>query len=150
MTFTTLAGRAGLAASAATIVVAAGLGSAVAATGGTSATSHTMRFISTQIKDVMANDVDVATDKNSWKGKTVGYDVTSCTISLQTHVATCKVALARAEGLLYANAKVNLDTGKGNGKVTGGSGGFHGATGTVTIAPGPSQDTNKITINYQV
>lgn len=150
MTFTTLAGRAGLAAGVAAVAVAAGLTSAGAATGSTSTTSHTMRFISTQIKDVMTNDVDVATDKNTWKGKTTGYDVTSCTLNLQTHDATCKVALARATGLLYANAKVNLDTGKGNGKITGGSGGFHGATGTVTVAPGPSQDTNKITINYQV
>lgn len=150
MTFTTLATRGALAVGAASVAVAAGLSSAGAATGDTSSTAHTMRFISTQIKDVMANDVDVATDRNSWKGKTVGYDVTSCTIDLQTHVATCKVALARAAGLLYANANVNLDTGRGSGKITGGSGGFHGVTGTVTVAPGPSQDSNKITINYQV
>ena len=150
MNGTTLVRRTGLAAGVAAAVVAAGIGVAAATPGRPAATSHTMRLISSQIKDVMANGVDVATDKNSWKGKTTGFDVTSCTISFQTHVANCTVALTRAQGLLYAHAKVNLDTGKGSGTVTGGSRGFHGATGTVTIAPGPSKNTNKITINYQV
>jgi hypothetical protein len=58
--------------------------------------------------------------------------------------------VARAEGILYARATVNLDTGKGTGKVTGGSGAFRGASGTADIEPGSSPDSNTITITYQV
>lgn len=146
----TLIPRAGLAAGMAATVVAAGIGVATAATGSAATTSHTMRFVGSQLKDVQSGYTDVATDKNTWKGKTTGYDVTSCVIDIHTHVATCKVAIARAQGILFGRAHVNVDTGKGSGTVTGGSGGFHGATGTMTIEPGPNQDSNKITINYQV
>jgi len=150
MTFTTVAARAGLAAGAAATVVAAGISVAAASTGSASATSHTMRFVGAQIQDVMAHDKDVATDKDTTKGETVGYDVTSCAVDIQTHVATCTVAVARAKGILYGRAKVNVDTGKGTGTVTGGLGGYKGATGSVTISPGPNQNSTKITITYQV
>lgn len=148
MNRSTIATRTGLAAGIAATVVAAGISTAAATTG--HGTSHTMRFVATQIKDVMVHDQDVATDKNTHSGKTVGYDVTSCAIDISTHVATCSVAVARAQGMLYGNAKVNVDTGKGSGTVTGGLGSFHGATGTITVNPGSSPNSNKITINYQV
>jgi len=138
---------AALAASLAVAGTVTGIG--VASASG-AATTHTMQFVGSQIKDVMANDKDVATDKNTQNGKTVGYDVTSCAINITTHVATCTVAVARAQGILVGKAKVNVDTGKGSGTVTGGTGGFHGATGTMTINPGSSQNSNKITITYQV
>ena len=150
MNRSTLVRRAGLAAGTTAVVAAAGIGVATAATGNPAATSHTMRFVGSQITDVQRGYVDVATDKNTHKGKTVGYDVTSCVIDIHTHVANCKVAIARAQGILDGRAKVNVDTGKGSGTVTGGSGGFHGATGTMTISPGSNQNSNKITVNYQV
>ncbi len=150
MNRSTLAPRAGAAAGMAAAIVVAGIGVAAASSSNTSATSHTMRFVGSQLKDVQAGYSDVATDKNTWKGKTTGYDVTSCVIDIQSHVANCKVAVARANGILYGHAKVNVDTGEGSGKVTGGSGGFHGATGTMTISPGSDQNSNKITITYQV
>jgi hypothetical protein len=141
--------RAGLAAGLVAVVGTAG-GVAVAAAGATSATTHTMRFIGIQLRDVQSGYVDVATDKNTWKGKTTGYDVTSCVINIHTHVATCTVAVARAKGILYGHAKVNLDTGKGSGTVTGGIGGFHGATGSMSVSQGSDQNSSKITITYEV
>jgi hypothetical protein len=150
MNRSSLVRRAGLAAGAAAVVAGAGIGVAGATTGNVSATAHTMRFVGSQLKDTISHNVDVATDQNAWKGKTTGYDVTSCVIDIQTHVAACKVAVARAQGILLARAKVNVDTGKGSGTVTGGTGGFRGATGTIAISPGPSPDSNKITISYQV
>jgi hypothetical protein len=117
---------------------------------GAAGSTHTMRFVGKQIQDVQVHDTDVATDTNTHKGKTLGYDVTSCVINLETHVGNCTVAVARAEGILYARATVNLDTGKGTGKVTGGSGAFRGASGTADIEPGSSPDSNTITITYQV
>jgi hypothetical protein len=144
--------RSKLAALTATVAVTAtvtGISAAAAASSPT-ATTHTMRFESSQLQDVMSNDRDVATDKNIQNGKTVGYDVTTCNINITTHVATCVIALARAGGLMYGRAKINLDTGKGTGTVTGGTGSFHGATGTMTASPGSSQNTTTVTIKYQV
>lgn len=132
------------------VVCAAGASVAAAASRDAAATSHTMRFIGTQLKDVQVGYKDVATDKNTSKGNVVGYDVTSCLIDIHTHVATCTVAMARAKGILYGRAKVDVDTGKGSGTVSGGLGGFRGATGTMTISPGPDQNSNRITVNYQV
>lgn len=98
------------------------------------AVTHTMTFTNRQIADKVINDVDVASDKNLKHGTVVGYDVTSCRIDLDTHVAHCAVALSRPVGLMYARAHINVDTGRGGGAVTGGTGRFAGATGTITVA----------------
>lgn len=125
-------------------------GAGVASAANSAATTHTMQFVATQIKDVMVNNTDVATDKNAQGGKIVGYDLTSCTINITTHMGNCSYAVARAQGVLYGTAKVNVDTGKGSGTVSGGTKSFNGARGTITINPGSSQNTTKITVNYQV
>ena len=106
------------------------------------AVTHTMAFRSPQIADRQIGKSDVAADKNVSNGKVVGYDVTSCRIDLQTHIARCDVALARAAGLMYAHAHVNVDSGQGGGTVTGGTRRFAGATGTVSVANG------RITIHW--
>lgn len=130
---------------------AAGVGVATAATAASRAgTTHTIQFVGDQLKDVMVNDTDVATDKDTHNGKTVGYDVTSCTINITTHKGTCSYAVARAQGVLYGTAHLDLDTGTGSGTVNGGTKSFQGATGTITISQGASQNASKITIKYQV
>jgi len=54
-----------------------------------------------------------------------------------------------AGGTLELNGGA-LTTVAGGGTVTGGLGGYKGATGSVTISPGPNQNSTKITITYQV
>jgi hypothetical protein len=98
------------------------------------AVTHTMTFTNHQIADKIVDGVDVATDKNVQHGTLVGYDVTSCRINVSTHIARCTVALARGAGLMYARAHLNVVTGHGSGLVTGGTGRFAGATGTITVA----------------
>ena len=100
------------------------------------AVTHTMTFRTPQIQDRIINDVDVATDKNVHDGKVVGYDVTSCAVNVSTHIARCDVALARAAGVMYAHAHVNVTTNQGAGTVTGGTRHFAGATGTITVGGG--------------
>ena len=118
----------------AALATAAGVGIALEGPASAHAVTHTMTFKSRQIADKIINDVDVATDKNLHQGKVVGYDVTSCRVNVQTHIARCAVALARPGGLLYARAHLNVVTGHGGGTVTGGTGRFAGATGTITVA----------------
>jgi hypothetical protein len=125
---TVLAGAAALA----TAAVGLGLDGPASA----HAVTHTMSFRTPQIQDRMINDVDIATDKNVQHGTVVGYDVTSCHVDIHTHIARCAVALARAGGLMYARVHVNVDTGQGGGVVTGGTGHFAGASGSVTVAAG--------------
>jgi len=106
------------------------------------AVTHTMTFKTHQITDRIVHDVDVATDKNVAHGSVVGYDVTSCRVNVQTHIARCQVALARAGGLMYSRAHVNVVTNRGGGTVTGGTGRFAGASGTISV------DQPRITIRW--
>jgi hypothetical protein len=102
------------------LAVAAGAATALTLVGTDSAsahtTRHTLRLTTHQLQD-----------------RIIG-DVTSCRINTRTHIATCDIALSRSNGLLYAHVSTNVDTGRGKGKVVGGTRAFHGATGTVTAA----------------
>jgi hypothetical protein len=129
-----LAGAAALA----TAAVGVGLDGSASA----HAVTHTMTFRTSQIQDRQVGDIDVATDKNTQNGTVIGYDVTSCRVNVSTHIARCDVAIARAGGLLYARAHVNVVTGQGGGTVTGGTRRFAGASGTLTAA------NNRITIHW--
>lgn len=136
------------------IVVLAGAGALAAGALGASGASaggasHTLKMTSVQFKDVMVNGVDVAADRDVQGGKTTGLDTTSCLINQRTFTATCDVALARADGLLYGHAVINVQTGKGSGTVTGGTRAYKGSTGTISVAPGPNPNSAQITIVYR-
>jgi len=96
--------------------------------------THRITLTTHQLQDHVINGVDVATDRDVHNGAVAGYDVTSCRVNPQTHLAACDVALALAGGILYAHAKINVVTGRGTGTVTGGTRRFHDATGSVTVA----------------
>jgi hypothetical protein len=127
---------------------------AVCATGVTAAsaggTSHTLRIAATQTSDTIVNGTDVATDRDDQNGKTTGYDVTSCLVDPTTHLANCAVALARPGGVLFGHATVDVQTGNGHGRITGGLRSFSGASGTISVAPGPKPNVSMITITYHV
>lgn len=120
----------------------AGLGLALDGPASAHTTTHTLTFTSRQIADHIVNDTDIAASKEVQQGSVTGYDLTRCHVDVQTHVAHCDVAIARAAGMLYGRAHVNVVTGKGSGTVTGGTGRFAGATGTIAVAD------PKVTINW--
>ena len=127
----------GWARSAAVVAALAGTATSIAlgAEGSSAqAATHRITVTSHQIQHRIVNGVDVATDRDLHNGAVVGYDVTSCRVNPQTHLAACDVALALAGGILYAHAKINVVTGRGTGTVTGGTRRFHDATGSVTVA----------------
>lgn len=133
-----------IAAGAATVAALASVAVGIGLDGPASAhaVTHTLTFKTQQISHKVIGNVDVAANKELQNGAVTGYDATSCRLDLQTHVAHCDVAAARAAGLIYAHVSIHLDTNRGSGVVTGGTRRFAGATGTVTGV------NNRITIHW--
>jgi hypothetical protein len=100
----------------------------------TSSATHTLKFISVTKNAVgftKATGGQQDTDVNA-KGKTIGFDELYFKATSKTTVAV-NVALDTTGGLLYATLTFHFKTGTStNGKVTGGTGAFKGATGTIT------------------
>src|SRR5215472_1920532 len=111
--------------------------------------STTLKFISVQNASVLFTKATFGqqdTDVNA-AGKTIGFD--------ELYFAATSASTAAANvtgdfngGLLYGTFTVNFKTGAiTNGKVTGGTGAFAGATGTIKAKPISSTKT-AVTIVY--
>ena len=96
--------------------------------------THTLRFISVTkaaTNFTASTGAQQDTDVNS-AGKVIGYDMLYFKIVSRT-TAAVNITGATNGGMLYATGKVNLKTSAfSDGKVTGGTGVFKGATGTLT------------------
>jgi hypothetical protein len=98
-----------------------------------SSATHTLKFISVTKSSVMFTKTSGAqqdTDVNA-AGKTVGFDMLNFTATSATS-GSVGITGALNGGFLYGTGTVNFKTGAfSNGKVTGGTGAFAGATGTI-------------------
>lgn len=104
--------------------------------------SHTLTF--TAVKQSQANlgkHAAVVSDHDVSGGKVVGYDLLTFTGS-----ATGDVAVGLNGGLLYARLKFS-ESGALSGKVTGGTGPYAGASGTVS-GTAVAKNRTKVTISY--
>jgi hypothetical protein len=112
-------------------------------------TTHTLKFISVTKKSVMFTKTEFAgqdTDVNA-KGKTVGFDEIYVKATSAT-AGAANVTLDTTGGMLYGTGTINFKTGKfTHGKVTGGTGAFKGATGTIK-AKDISSTKTAVTITY--
>lgn len=138
------------------VLLATGIvGSAVALTGtvltavpslaGSGKTTHTETFIAVSTANHQFDKTHfIGADKDKQNGTVVGYDSVRCTFS--NPVATCTVAAAYKGGFLYG--KFTQDA-KGNltGKVTGGTGKYQGATGTLS-GSAAGKNREKVTVTY--
>ncbi|MBE7195609.1 MAG: hypothetical protein INR66_24420 [Gordonia polyisoprenivorans] len=123
-----------------TTLLVAGLASASFAVGGagvalasSSAASHTLKFTSVQTAQHSIGKYGFAdSDKDVANGKVIGYDVVNGTYNPKTSTITVDVAASLSGGILYGHGTGSLKTGKFKGKVTGGTGIFKGAEGTIT------------------
>ena len=88
-----------------------------------------------------------STDKDVRGGKTIGRDVLSCTDAGQGS-SHCYVAFAQKGGLLYVKFALSDKTGALKGTVTGGTGSFAHANGTLA-GQAVSHSDVKITLHYQ-
>ncbi len=114
-----------------------------------SAATHTLKFTSVTVKSVFFTKTTGGsqdTDVNS-AGKTIGFDVVYFTVTGKT-TATVNAALDTKGGLLYATFTTTNSFRTFKGRVTGGTGAFKGATGTIT-AKAISSTKTAVTIIYK-
>jgi hypothetical protein len=114
-----------------------------------SSATHTLKFTAVTNKQIMLTKTTGAsqeTDVNA-AGKIVGFDVLYFAAVSPT-TGNINVTFDTTGGLLYGTATVSLKTNKvTNGKVTGGTGAFAGATGTIT-AKSAGKNREAISITY--
>jgi hypothetical protein len=95
--------------------------------------TQTLKFVSVTKKSIMLTKTSGAqqdTDVNA-AGKTVGFDMLYFA-AVSATTGAVNVTVDTAGGFLYGTLTVNFKTGAiTNGKVTGGTGAFAGATGTI-------------------
>ena len=124
-----------------TSIIAAGAAIALGTTGAlvlpavasAHSASTTLKFISVQKASVTFSKTAFGqqdTDVNA-AGKTVGFDMLYFT-AVSATTGNVNVTVDTTGGFLYGTLTVNFKTGAiSNGKVTGGTGSFVGATGTI-------------------
>jgi hypothetical protein len=140
-----------------TSIIAAGAAVALGTTGAlvlpavasAHSTTTTLKFVSVQKATVNFSKTNFGqqdTDVNA-KGKTIGFDELNITATSST-AGNGSVTGDFSGGFLYGTFSLNLKTGVlTNGKVTGGTGSFAGATGTITTKSISSKKT-AVTIKY--
>jgi hypothetical protein len=131
---------------AATVVAATAAGVPALAAG--SAKTVTQHFHAKSSSSVLAfsRTAYVSTDNDVKSGKTIGRDVLSCTDTAGT--SRCHVAFAQNGGFLYAKFSLADTTGVLKGTVTGGTGAFAHAKGTLA-GQAMSQKDVTITLHYK-
>jgi hypothetical protein len=111
--------------------------------------STTLKFISVQKASVMFTKTSGGqqnTDVNA-AGKTIGFDMLNFT-AVSATTANVNITGDFNGGFLYGTGTINFKTGAfTNGKVTGGTGAFAGATGTIK-AKDLSKTKTAVTITY--
>jgi hypothetical protein len=111
--------------------------------------THTLKFISVTKATVGFTKTSEGiqdTDVNA-KGKTVGFDMQWGTATSATSAAV-NATVDLNGGFMYGTFDLNVKTGAvTNGKVTGGTGAFAGATGTIKVK-NVSNNKAAVTITY--
>ena len=115
------------------------------------ATTHTLKFIAVQKAMVSFTTATVGTQETdiNTAGKTVGFDMLYFAVTSASSAAV-NVTVDTKGGFLYGKMSFNLKTGAvTNGKVTGGTGAFVGATGTIKAkALNKTGTRHAVTITY--
>jgi hypothetical protein len=99
-----------------------------------STTTHTLKFTAeTKSSVAFSNSTEAEQDTDvNGAGKVVGYDMLYLTVVSSTSVAI-NITVDVNGGRLYGTAKLNSKGMVLDGKVTGGTGSFKGAAGTLTV-----------------
>jgi hypothetical protein len=111
--------------------------------------THSLRFMAVQLVMLQAGASQVTASRDVQHGTVTGTNVVTCGVDLSTHRAACDAAIARPDGLIYAHVVISLDTGHGRGRVSGGTGHFKGASGTISVTPGSVPETTWVALSYR-
>jgi len=118
------------------------------AAAGASTATHTLKFTSVQQATVrFSKTVGASQDKDVKNGTLMGYDMLRFVFNPKTNTASIGVALDTKDGFLYG---VLRESGGAvtHGKVTGGTGKYAGATGTITARSNNAATRTAVTITY--
>lgn len=113
--------------------------------------TRTLTFTSVQVATVKFSQTTGASeDKDVNKaGKVIGYDVIRFSFNAKTNTAALDLTVALSNGFLYS-ALSQSDSPVIHGRLTGGTGAFRGASGTITAKPVGSDGTKTtVTITYR-
>jgi hypothetical protein len=133
-----------------TAVVLSGAGAVLLpAAASTGAATHTLKFTSVQQSTTnFSKTSSGAEDKDVNKaGKVIGFDVLQISFNPKKNTATINVTVDTKGGLLYG-VLTGGSGAKTNGKVTGGTGTFKGASGTITATSNKANTKTAVTITY--
>ena len=112
--------------------------------------THTLTFTAIQQASMtFSRTSNASSDKDvSRAGKVIGYDLVRVAFNPKTGHASGGVTLVTAGGFLYGVLHLTRNPVL-HGTVTGGTGAFHGATGTITAKPlDHSGHRTAVTIKY--
>jgi hypothetical protein len=111
--------------------------------------THTLTFTSIQQATVnFSRTTGGSEDKDVNKaGKVIGYDILRFSFNPKTNTASISVALVTKDGLLYGSLHESNGPAT-RGTVTGGTGIFRGATGTITAKSNKNGTKTAVTITY--
>src|SRR5580658_2195187 len=113
-------------------------------------TTHTLKFTAeTKSSAAFSNSAEAEQDTDvNGAGKVVGYDMIYLAVLSSTSVAI-NITVDVNGGMLYGTATLNDAGVVSNGKVTGGTGSFKGATGKFTVKTLNKPGTlHAVTITY--
>jgi hypothetical protein len=115
-----------------------------------STTTHTLKFTAeTKSSAAFSNSTEAEQDTDvNGAGKVVGYDMLYLAVVSSTSVAI-NITVDVNGGMLYGTATLKGEGVVSNGKVTGGTGSFKGATGKFTVKSLNKAGTrHAVTITY--
>ena len=142
--------RTSIAAAGAAVVLAGTGALLLPAVASAHSTTHTLKFTAVQLKSSNFSKTaggSAEKDVNS-AGKIIGYDVTNFQFHPATNTASGGVALSTSGGFLYGALKFTSTSNVVHGTITGGTGAFKGATGTITGTQNKAGTQTAVTITY--
>jgi hypothetical protein len=113
--------------------------------------THTLRFTSVTERTVMFTKTTGAQqDRDVARGRLIGFDQLNFTVNPVTGAATGGVTLDASGGFMYFAMTFAPNGQSAQGKVTGGTGAYQGATGKITAkAQNKSGTRTAVTVTYR-
>lgn len=124
--------------------------SLAAATPAVHASSHKLRFASVETaQKSFGATTFVSSDRDVRNGKVIGYDVVHVVFHPKTNTFSVTVAATFKAGTLYLVGTGSGESADFSGRITGGTGVFRGAHGTVAgRAYGAHDQNEKLVVDY--